>query len=1060
MRAKINGSEVYLKDDQAPAFSLSINSLLDPSKVKGISSTTIRGISTKELRRLGYTEHMRSVDRPDIGVIRIGEGGVDYFTGGIRPASTNRNETEFIAVGGNASWFEYAKNTKIRDLDLGTSPIIDATYQRGTWIDEEDILCFPLADFGSFFNQPNTHDVAIEKLRPGLRAHRVLDIALEDVGFTIRPRGTLASHWKKFVHFDPAAEVQSISGDTNNDSSVVRPAAGGTQTVTTTPILSAPGWLNTQEVHDPNDRFNGPSIASAERYLVPFDTLLSVRLRGLTISDIPSGLNGTQLRIVLYEKTQNIPLASILTTTLVTAGSVTINEDFPDTYVEEGWEINVGYWNSTAGNEDVTVSDSAARILFIPATRPYAADCQLVINTCAKDFTVADLLKSIASDQFLVFNTNSATRKIDLWYEREFFREPTPAAETRDWTDRMDHTKSPAKVYDDVALELHYRWKEDGSDLALRRQTALLASPGYGNADLVIGGYSPTQTTTIPYAPTAMGFVMGGLRVPILRDAKAAVGEDEYQRIARLLYFDGVVDGEWTHDGDTLTEYPKCYFVWDATGHPIAFGNARVYGDESENQTVGTYGDRMALRLRTSRILQCYLRLRDHELQDFDHGMPTLIDDGSGPAWYYVQEISQHQFGTGKPTKCTLVQIPGKRVSLNPNTVVAPFPVPVTPVTPPPIPGYLGFNLTASAVQFVSGDGIIVGGQFTTYGLTTVGYFVKLNSDGSLNSTFTSNSGTGFNNAVVDIKIQSDGKIVCCGLFTAYNGNSCGGIARINADGTFDSSFNAGGAGIGTPSANYTGGLEILADGTIIMVGVFTVFNGVSGKGYIVALDSTGAVSTTFLTGTGFSNLCYNIKKDLAGKVVITGIFGSYKGVSTSNVIRLNSVGTKDTSLVWPTTTPNGSSLALTGIGMQADGKILLAGNITQYGGVTVPGVIRIANDGTLDTAFNTNLIAGGDIPASPGVVKYFADGRIFVCGKGMVALDSDGTTSSTQYITSITSTSAVIYDIAIRNDGLAAVVGSFVTINGSTALRIFSFNIGSFSDFNNDFNDDFNNGG
>ena len=40
------------------------------------------------------------------------------------------------------------------------------------------------------------------------------------------------------------------------------------------------------------------------------------------------------------------------------------------------------------------------------------------------------------------------------------------------------------------------------------------------------------------------------------------------------------------------------------------------------------------------------------------------MDDGSGPAWYYVQEITQHQFGTNDPTRCTLVQIPGKVAQL------------------------------------------------------------------------------------------------------------------------------------------------------------------------------------------------------------------------------------------------------------------------------------------------------------------------------------------------------------------------------------------------------------
>lgn len=52
------------------------------------------------------------------------------------------------------------------------------------------------------------------------------------------------------------------------------------------------------------------------------------------------------------------------------------------------------------------------------------------------------------------------------------------------------------------------------------------------------------------------------------------------------------------------------------------------------------------------------MRIWDHELPDFDHGKPTLADDGSGPAWYYVQEIKNHAITKGRPTKTVLVPLP------------------------------------------------------------------------------------------------------------------------------------------------------------------------------------------------------------------------------------------------------------------------------------------------------------------------------------------------------------------------------------------------------------------
>jgi hypothetical protein len=659
MRAKINGSEVYLKDDQAPAFSSSINKLTDPSKVSGVTSTTIKVVATVEAKRVLGTEFMAEAKRTTRPTLTIGEQG-ELFNSSILPLRQDRETIECFAVGGNASWFEYAKATKLNTLDLGESPVVDAAYQQATWTDETDILYFPLIDFGSFEGQSNSYDVTVVKLRPALRISRVLEEAFRAINYRLIPCGRFAEHWPRFIHMDPDAPIKSVSNETNNDTSVVRPALGGLQAVTTTPVLNEPGWLNTSQVHDPNDHFNTEAIASAERYLVPFDTRLSVELRGLIIGDIPAGLDGTSIRLVLYEKTQNIQLAVINTPVLSTGGSVTINETFPDVYVEEGMEVNVGYWNTTGSNEDIEVSDASAKILFIPKTRPYAADCPLEIASCAGDMSVADMITALAKDQFLALVTNTTNRTISLWYDEEYFRKPNGVTKVRDWSERMDHTEAPAKVSDAMPYSLTYRWKEDKDDVSLKRQGVLLKEPGYANADVYIGGFGDDQKITMPYAATAMGYVMGGLRIPIMRDQGEEPGTDSYGREPRILYAYSVITGQWRHDGSTIYDYPHCYFVREDGTHPLAFATAQVYGDESPDQTVAVYGAARHLRMRANLLLEAFLFIRDNELQDFDHGMPTLVDDGSGPAWYYVQEISQHQFGTGKPTKCTLGADPRK----------------------------------------------------------------------------------------------------------------------------------------------------------------------------------------------------------------------------------------------------------------------------------------------------------------------------------------------------------------------------------------------------------------
>ncbi len=56
--------------------------------------------------------------------------------------------------------------------------------------------------------------------------------------------------------------------------------------------------------------------------------------------------------------------------------------------------------------------------------------------------------------------------------------------------------------------------------------------------------------------------------------------------------------------------------------------------------------------------------------------------------------------------------------------------------------------------------------------------------------TFT--TGTGAGSTVYTITLQPDGKILIGGYFTKYNGTTANRIARLNADGTLDTTFTTG----------------------------------------------------------------------------------------------------------------------------------------------------------------------------------------------------------------------------------------------------------------------------
>src|SRR5216110_908961 len=79
------------------------------------------------------------------------------------------------------------------------------------------------------------------------------------------------------------------------------------------------------------------------------------------------------------------------------------------------------------------------------------------------------------------------------------------------------------------------------------------------------------------------------------------------------------------------------------------------------------------------------------------------------------------------------------------------------------------------------------------------------------------------NNTVFAVTMQSDGKIVIGGGFTSYNGDAAASdkIMRLNADGTLDTTFNAGGAG----ADNNVFAVAVQSDGKIVVGGSLTSYN-------------------------------------------------------------------------------------------------------------------------------------------------------------------------------------------------------------------------------------------
>jgi len=352
-----------------------------------------------------------------------------------------------------------------------------------------------------------------------------------------------------------------------------------------------------------------------------------------------------------------------------------------------------------------------------------------------------------------------------------------------------------------------------------------------------------------------------------------------------------------------------------------------------------------------------------------------------------------------------------------------------------------GFNSTVFSIA-VTNDGsndVYVGGYFTAYNGTSSPRLIRLNSDGSIDSTF--NVGTGFNHSVDSITLATDGSndIYVGGNFINYNGTLVNRIARLNNDGSIDTSFN-----VGSGFNSSVQSILIANDGSndVYIGGGFTTFNG-GASSRIIRLNDDGSLDTTLGLGTiGFNTLVNSIvyASDGSNDLYIGGFFNNYKGISSNKIIRLNSNGSIDSAFDIGT----GFSGQVNSIINNPDGSnsVYAAGSFHSYNGKNVNGLTRLNALGVMDTAYD--LGGGFDSrvytisPAIDGSNDIYAGGSFTLyngqSSKGIVRLNGDDGTIDSAFNVGLGFNSTVILIVPATdgsNDIYAA--GSFTSYNGST---------------------------
>jgi uncharacterized delta-60 repeat protein len=288
----------------------------------------------------------------------------------------------------------------------------------------------------------------------------------------------------------------------------------------------------------------------------------------------------------------------------------------------------------------------------------------------------------------------------------------------------------------------------------------------------------------------------------------------------------------------------------------------------------------------------------------------------------------------------------------------------------------------ASALQ--SNDKLIIGGLFNSYNTTSIKNLARINNDGTIDNTF--NTGIGPNNEVFELFLQKDGKILLAGFFSKYNNVNYNGFVRLNSDGTIDTNFLIG-AGtnlapdcfaqqqnnkllIGGPFLRYKGlnvnkliridldgnidtafntglisgnvnEILVLPDDRIIIAGTFSSINGKPAN-RIARLLSNGSLDTTFNANFSSRIRAMHLQKD--GKIILVGDFTTVNSQTVQRLVRLNTDGSIDNTVYVGT---NGS---IYDVAEQQDQNVIIAGNFTQTTQVGTPNtnnsnkIVRIKN--------------------------------------------------------------------------------------------------------------------
>lgn len=341
----------------------------------------------------------------------------------------------------------------------------------------------------------------------------------------------------------------------------------------------------------------------------------------------------------------------------------------------------------------------------------------------------------------------------------------------------------------------------------------------------------------------------------------------------------------------------------------------------------------------------------------------------------------------------------------------------------------------------IQNDGkILIGGNFNSYNGNTSPKLIRLNASGAYDSSFI--TGTGFNGSVSDLEILSDGRILVVGNFTSYNGtNSVNRVALLNANGVIDNSFQVNiGAGFDTAPIV----VKEIAGVGILIGGNFTTFQGVSAGG-IVCLNTNGTVCSSVNFGVGVNTVAgetiNDIQKLNSTTLLLAGSFASFNSIAGKNIVALNLDGSDSGEF----SSFKGLNRGVESIQIQSDGKVIIGGDFLIYNPINIPQIVRFNTDQTLDEDFTANVTNISNIVSVSGIVvdendKIWVSGSMVANGSysasNLIRLNEDGTIDSSCGTALGIGFNMSTSKVVPASSGKMMVMGIFDSLNGTPASK------------------------